>query len=235
MLGLPARFLLVGTCCSAFLAAQSHAHVGGVHSLSASSIIGGRPFPVPPGISGASALRGSPSGIIGINPGALRSHGFYNRGFEGRYRGAPPVGYLWAPYYYPFLDYDAGYGPGPDYGDIGPDPNVQGAIVGQNMLGEQVQRLTGEVDQLRASQQAQGAPPLPAEPQQAQAPSTPPITVVLHSGQQIQVQSYAVMGSTLWDFSTQPARKFPISNIDINASTKATEANGGEFPSLTGQ
>ena len=47
------------------------------------------------------------------------------------------------------------------------------------------------------------------------------------------IQSYAIMNGFLWDFSKQPARKIPVSNIDIPESTKATEANGTEFPDLS--
>jgi len=55
-----------------------------------------------------------------------------------------------------------------------------------------------------------------------------PITLVLRNGQQIQVQNYAVMDQTFWDFTRQPARKIPVSSIDIAASTRATEAKGAE-------
>jgi hypothetical protein len=46
------------------------------------------------------------------------------------------------------------------------------------------------------------------------------------------VQNYAVMGDSFWDFSRQPARRIAISSLNIEASTKATEASGGEFPAL---
>jgi len=62
---------------------------------------------------------------------------------------------------------------------------------------------------------------------------TPPITLVLRNGQQIQVQNYAVMDGVFWDFSKQPARKIPLSSINLQASAEATEANGGEFPDLS--
>jgi hypothetical protein len=55
---------------------------------------------------------------------------------------------------------------------------------------------------------------------------------VLRNGQKIQVQNYAVMGDSFWDFSRQPARRIPLSMVDVAASAKATEANGGQFPAL---
>ncbi len=82
---------------------------------------------------------------------------------------------------------------------------------------------------MQSAQQAQA----PAYTSQ-QEPATPqvPVTLVLRSGQQIEVQNYAVMDQTFWDFTNQPARKIPLSNIDVAASAKATEAKGGEFPSI---
>jgi hypothetical protein len=41
------------------------------------------------------------------------------------------------------------------------------------------------------------------------------------------------MGQTFWDFSTQPARKIPLSSINVPESINASNANGAEFPSLT--
>jgi hypothetical protein len=40
------------------------------------------------------------------------------------------------------------------------------------------------------------------------------------------------MGDSFWDFSRQPARRIPLTSVDIAASTKVTEANGGQFPAI---
>jgi hypothetical protein len=63
-------------------------------------------------------------------------------------------------------------------------------------------------------------------------PRRPPIKLVLRSGQQIQVQDYAVVNGMFWDFTNQPVRRIPIAGIDIPASQKATEESGAEFPQL---
>ena len=76
--------------------------------------------------------------------------------------------------------------------------------------------------------------PYPADsPVTPQASDTPPVTLVLTDGEKLQVQNYAIMGSTFWDFSKQPARRIPLSSIDVPASAKATEANGAEFPPIS--
>jgi hypothetical protein len=98
------------------------------------------------------------------------------------------------------------------------------------LLGEQIQRLSAQVEQLRSEQQP--APPANVSQAPQDAPPVSPITVVLRNGGQLQVANYAVMDRVFWDFSQRPARRIPISDIDVAASTKATEAAGAEFPEL---
>jgi hypothetical protein len=204
---------------------------------------GGRSFPVhsygPPPLG----LRAPAAGYTGIDPGALRNWNYGNGGFGYRnynhrdYAGVP-FGYFFEPYYYPFLGYgDFGYG---DYPPAdGEDPAGQALYMQQNMLGAQIQQLSAEVRHLRQQQEQGPAPPqAPPYTGPGQAPppdnSEPqqPITIVLRDGQQFKVMNYAVMDKTFWDFSQRPARKFPVSSIDIPASTRATEASGAEFPQI---
>lgn len=150
------------------------------------------------------------------------------------------IGYFFTPYYYPFLDYgDTGYDYPPE--DSGADAAAQSSYM-QNVLGAQVQQLSAEVEQLR-EQQGPGVPqapaynesgPPPSPSTQNEEPPIPPITIVLRNGQQFHVKNYAVMDQTFWDFTQQPARKIPVSSIDIPASTRATEASGAEFPQIAG-
>ncbi len=143
-----------------------------------------------------------------------------------------PFAYFLTPYYYPFLDYgSAPYGGEPE--DMPYDSSADTALVTQNLMGEQIQRLTDEIEQLRyAQQQPRQQAMLEAPAAAPPAPPVIPLTVVLRDGQKLQVQNYAVMDHTFWDFSKQPARKIPISSIDVSASSQATAASGGEFPEL---
>lgn len=197
---------------------------------------GGRPFPIrglgPPPLG----LRAPASpGFTGINPGALRSS---SRFYRHDYRRVPQA-YFFTPYYYPFLGYsDSSFDAYPPY-DAAQDPNVQSAEVTANILGQQIQNLSAQIDQLRIDQQAarnQQAQPSSDEPaitqSEQQLPPAPPIKLILRTGQQIQVQDYAVVDGTFWDFTNQLTRKIPISSIDIPASQKATEDAGAEFPQL---
>ncbi len=180
---------------------------------------GGHPISVPRSYPAPLGLRSPAAGYTGIRPGALRSRGDYRR---------VPYAYFATPYYYPFLDYSsAPYGGGPY--DVPPeDANAQASLMAENALGEQIQRLSAEIDQMKYGQQAQA----PGPQQQDSQPPQVPITLVLRNGQQLQVQNYAIMNQTFWDFSSQPARRIPMSSIDIPASARATETNGGEFPQI---
>ncbi len=186
---------------------------------------------------GTSAIRPRPIGVAGytgypgINRGAL--NGGYGRGYRGGF------------YYLPwnFGDYDNGYGydnapyaynqDSQDYGD-------QTAAVTGNMLGEQVAQLSSEVQALQNERDVPYAapgiirPPYNAPPAMAEdeTPSSPPVTLVLRDGKQVQLKSYAVMGQTIWDFSAQPAKRIALASVDLGASRAATEASGGEFPEI---
>jgi hypothetical protein len=211
-----------------------HSGVGGGHfgGPAARGIApgGGHAFAAPRVGTAPLGLTPPAASYTGIRPGALGSfRGARNFGRDYR---RVPYGYFFAPYYYPFLDYASApytdYGSGYGY-DTAADPNAQGALMAENMLGDQINRLSAEVEQMRYAQQFM--PPAPAPQQDPQPPSTP-VTLVLRNGQQLRVQNYAVMDQTFWDFSAQPTRKIPIANIDLAASAKATIASGGEFPQL---
>lgn len=243
----------LAVCCGGSLLGQ---HMGGGHHGGAEAPIspssgvrffrGGAVAPIGPPPIG---LQSPGVGYTGINPGALRGgRSFFGSGEHGngerwRHRdgyGYFGGGYLYVPYY-PYSDYGSvpynnGYGYGPS-----DDVSQQSADVTANLLGEQIKQLSAEIQDLKASERGYGPPPqygppqgqeypipVPAQPD----PAAEPITVVLKNGQQIKVQSYAVMDGKFWDFSRQPARRIPLSEIDMAASTKATEATGSEFPEL---
>lgn len=196
---------------------------------------GGHPYPVrstvgPPPLG----LRAPASSFTGISPGAYKStphfhgHGHHN---------VPQAGYF-TPYYYPFLGYtDSGYDAYPPL-EAAPDPEAQSAAVTANLLGQQIEELSAQIDQLRNDQQvarAQQAAPPPDETapvQEPLPPQAPPIRLVLRTGQEVQVKDYAIVDGVFWDFSSQPVRRIPVSSINVPASQKATEDSGAEFPQM---
>ena len=193
-----------------------HAHSPGVHST------GFGPHFANPGFGPLNSL---PPPASGISPFAWEQIQRNNR-FERRRAG---YGYFPAPYY-PFLGYsDNGFSSNQNDSPPPSDPGPDSMRAAEGALGHQIQILSDQIEQLKNAQQA-GAIPRSEGTEQA-APHIP-ITLVLRNGQQIHVQNYAVMHQTFWDFTRQPARRIPVSSIDIAASTRATEASGAEFPQL---
>ncbi len=214
-------------------------HAGSAGSHSASSVqrntvspssgpnLGGRPYPIRTDIPTPVGLNSPASAYTGILPGAYRIGSGYSRG--SRFYG----GFVAPPLYLPYLD--TGFSSFPGYENSAPpiDPNAQAMADSQEVLAQQVQQLAAEIQNMKSNgqQQQQPMPVVSAAPEHR--PPTPPVILVLRDGQQISVESYAVMNQMFWNFSKRPIQKIPIANIDIAASAKATEANGGEFPQLS--
>ena len=116
-----------------------------------------------------------------------------------------------------------------------PDPATQALFQSQGQLGQQVERLTSEIEQMRQQQQYEPSPYLvnPPSPPEEPLKKAVPVTLILRGGQKLKVQDYAVMNGVFWDFTAQPARKITLSDVDIEASAKATQGDGGEFPDLS--
>lgn len=78
------------------------------------------------------------------------------------------------------------------------------------------------------------AAPAPAAPQvETPIEPLPPLVLILHDGQKLELANYAIVDGVLWDFSKRVAHKIPVSSIDMTASAKATVDNGGEFPQFS--
>ncbi|MGI8959553.1 MAG: hypothetical protein ACR2IV_07310 [Bryobacteraceae bacterium] len=169
-----------------------------------------------------------PPPASGISAGAWRQMQRSNRSAYSQV----PFGSFFAPYYYPSFGYgDSGYASNQYDAPPPGDPGVQSTMRAEGALSQQIQMLSDQIDQLKNAQQRGTAP---QDEGVQQTTSQVPITLVLRNGQQIQVQNYAVMDQIFWDFTRQPARKIPVSSIDVAASTRATEATGAEFPQLNG-
>ncbi len=202
---------------------------------------GGSPYPIRTDIAPPTGLIPPAAAYTGISPGGLNVVGPRSRN-----SGIPVFA---SPIFYPgaYGSYGGGYGYGSSVRPYN-DPNGGNAdnsnmMAAQDALAEQIKQLSSELQSMKSNATAE-PPPVPAaqplspvapasvspspEPQMEQAP----IQLLLHSGQQLSVKSYAVMDGVLWDFSSGRVRKVPISSVDIAASTKATEDKGGEFPQL---
>ena len=99
----------------------------------------------------------------------------------------------------------------------------------QRELVREVDRLTEEVERLRDEQANRQSPP---PPPQLQAQNTEPLrpTVLVFRDKHIaEVKNYAIVGPTLWIFSERRARKIPLAELDVPATSKLNDERGVEF------
>ena len=106
------------------------------------------------------------------------------------------------------------------------------------VLANEIDKLTEQVQQLTAERQAQAAqaPAFRARrPSSAggNPPAEPSTILVLRDGKKVETDNYAVMGATFWNFSAHPVQRIPIAQIDVSASRQANELRGIEFPALS--
>lgn len=226
------RFLLIPALCGAMaagLCAQGFRGGGrgrGAVQVPTRSTTFGAPQ-LPPG----TALNGVPGLQNGATLNGLPafSNGYYNfgcfncstSGARSRSR-APFVGFvpLFNGYAFPDVYAEQEMGPPP------PPPVDPGAMA----LADEVNRLRGDINQLRSEAQAHAAPPAPepAAPAVVEPPA-PATVIVMRNGTQVESTNYAVMDGTLWNFSARPVQKIPLNSIDLRASEKANSARGIDF------
>ena len=179
-------------------------------------------------------------------------HGGYGHGYPGHYPYYPGR----YPYYgrYPYgWGYRGGYGYGwygypwfslgwyggagwsgayysyPDQSYpvyVSPPPDNSNAYVDYNQQ-QEINQLNDEVARLRAEQQSGVARQVPQPPPQAQVRGE--TVLVFRDRHTEEIQNYAVVGKTLWVFTEQRARKIPIAELNVPATTKANEARGIDF------
>ena len=92
----------------------------------------------------------------------------------------------------------------------------------QQSLDEQRMRQQGDQDLY-----AQWAPaPRHSEERTEAAPAT---VLVFRDEHKQEIQNYAIVGQTLWNFNPQHTQKIPLSDLDIPATTKANDDRGVSF------
>jgi hypothetical protein len=183
------------------------------------------------------------SGFTGINRGAYNNsvhYGWPPTASTHPIRGNPPVRrpgrYGAYPFgYYPALGFGF-YGDGSYDAYDAYDPYYDSApAVPYAPPPEQYQPYAAMPDPNVQTGLGYYYPPVPyaSESQQpAPAPDPPavPITIILKSGQKLEMQNYAIMNGVLWDFTKQNSKRIPLASIDEAASAKATDQAGGSFP-----
>jgi len=161
-------------------------------------------------------------------------HRFHDRDrrFRNHCFGFGCFGYPWlyGGYYDPFLWGDSSSSYDQDY-----EQNL--AIANQmneQSLREQQMRRQEEADGDRDSYARSDPAPRPAssgEPQAApQGAQIMPATVLVFRDQhQKEIQNYAIVGQTLWNFAPRHTEKISLSDLDLSATTKANDDRGVTF------
>jgi hypothetical protein len=145
----------------------------------------------------------------------IRTYGFRNNCYGYACRG---YGYPW------------GYGAfDPYWWDSGSSDNADQQYqtglaneMNQQSLDEQRMRQQGDQDIY-----ARSAPPPPHQEERTEA--APATVLVFRDQHKQEVQNYAIVGQTLWNFSPQHTEKIPLSDLDIPATTKANDQRGISF------
>jgi hypothetical protein len=103
-----------------------------------------------------------------------------------------------------------------------PPPDNSSASIAYEQQRE-IDRLNDEVARLRAER----APATPAlePPTQIRADTL----LVFRDRHSEEIRNYAIAGETLWVFTQQRARKIPIAELDVPATTKANADRGIDF------
>ena len=187
------------------------------------------------GTSGGGGLRGTPGSVTSMRPdGSLRgipgsvtdprprssvphSGNLGSRNHRSDRRGR--FGYPYYGYDYPY-DYDDDS----DYADYGQQElQAQQPEPPQPQVSVSPQDNSDAADRYRASQ---------GQSQSAVEPS-PKTTLVFRDGHKTEIQNYAIMGDNLFDVTNSTImKKIPLSQLDLDATRRANEANGVDFPSI---
>jgi hypothetical protein len=107
------------------------------------------------------------------------------------------------------------------------DPDQEREIALANQMNEQ------SLDEQRMRQQgdpdpsAQSDPPPPRT--EARSDAVPSTVLVFRDQRKKEVQNYAIIGQTLWNFAPQHTEKIPLSDLDLLATIKANDERGVDF------
>src|SRR5712692_911714 len=97
-------------------------------------------------------------------------------------------------------------------------------------LAGEIDRLRDEVERMREEQVSrEQARQAALQPRPSVEEKTPTTILVFRDGHRSEVQNFAIVGQTLWEFSEQRARKIPVSDLDVEATRKVNADRGGEL------
>jgi len=168
-------------------------------------------------------------GRFGFNRGIGFRHrrGFFGNGFFGNqvvYVGGWPYYGWWGDPFYDSSYYETSAQNNEEYR-------------AQQQLNNELQDLRYEVRTLREendearyeARNAERQPPAAPQRSGEAPPETPATVLVFRDGHKVETRNYAIAGKTLWLFDEHRATKLPVSDLDLEATTKADEQRGIDF------
>ena len=168
-----------------------------------------------------------------FGPGVgFRGDHFRGRGFDRGFRhhrfgyGYGPYGYgypYWG-YYDPYWDW-WWWDSGSAYDeDAAREREYADQMNYENLREQEVLRQRDEDAYAQRPRQA------PAQSREEERASAEPATVLVFRDQhQREIQNYAIVGPTLWNFTPQRTEKIPLAELDIPATVKANDDRGVEL------
>jgi hypothetical protein len=135
------------------------------------------------------------------------------------------VGYYAVPYGY--------YDQGDEAADAQPEDQYNGGptIFDRRGLGRVPKPPDTAYADRTPAESASAAPEPESTPQPeiAPAPEQPQTVLVFKDGHQVEVANYAIVGTTLYDLSDGRRHKIPLSDLDLDATTKENDQRGIDF------
>lgn len=99
-------------------------------------------------------------------------------------------------------------------------------------IAQEMNEQSLEEQQMRSQQNrdlyAHSTPPQARQETHAESP-VPPTVLVFRDQHQQEVQNYAIVGQTLWNFAPQRTQKIPLSDLDVPTTTKVNDDRGVDF------
>lgn len=142
----------------------------------------------------------------------FRQHHFRNFAFGNCFDCSGPWGWPWW-----YADYDSSY-----------DEDREAQIAEAREMNAQSleeQRMRRQEDE---ETRAQSDPPQGRGAATTEAPA-PPTVLVFRDKHEQEVQNYAIVGRTLWNFALQRTQKIPLADLDLAATAKENDERGVDF------
>jgi len=204
--------------------------------------------------NGSVVLHGVPSSVTSPAPGPITSDQIRFPGRQhfrthfGSPHAVPHRKFVPVPVFYPVYDYPADYAAPPvDQAPASESESSAATASGDDALQQaynqgahdaiaEQQRdsrygshyLDSREKRQSAATQSEQKPSTAAsdEPKKEQRDDSPATVFIFKDGHKVETHNYAIVGQTLFDFTTKPLKKLQIDDLDVDATRKANEELG---------